>query len=102
MSLPAARSMTCKERKQFREAGIDPSFQKGDFDVFELNEKIVDFVKAMYGLGGEEIEDIPYADLVALADKTYRITYGMEKDVKNSEASGGGTPTDAQNTAAPA
>lgn len=101
MNLPAARSMTRKERKKFRAAGIDPAFQSGELSVVELNEKIIDFmVDEVYKLG-EEYDDVAYSEFVKFCDRTYRMTYAMEPDIKNSEASGSGTLTDANNIVEP-
>ena len=102
--LPPARGLTRKERREFREAGIDPSFI--DFknpdkpvNVQELNEKIINWMsEKIYKINGPEYDDVQYNEFKNLCDLTYQITYGTQSDIKNSSASGGGTLTDAENT----
>lgn len=86
-NLPQARAMSRNELKAFRAAGLDPVF-------FELTEgSTLAFLK-LTALGndwildnvyqGYDFGDTPNNELVELTEKTYRLTYGLEKEVKNS------------------
>jgi len=106
-NLPEPRPMGRKERRSFRDAGIDPAFQNRKTDkekltAVELDEKITDFIIDEVYKIGEETQETPWSELTKLANATYGLTYGMVEDIKNSEASGTGTATDAQTTAEPA
>ena len=84
-NLPEARGLTRKERQALKDAGADPQFRPDGATVAEMNDRIVDFIsKEIYHIDGPEYDDVPYADLIALADKTYRLTYALADDVKNS------------------
>lgn len=85
--LPQARAMNRSELKAFRAAGFDPVF----FEVNEDNK--LSFLK-LTALGndwildniyqGHDFENVPHNELIELAEKTFRLTYGLEKEVKNS------------------
>jgi hypothetical protein len=82
--LPAARSLTRKERRKFQELGLDPALAKGNLNIHEINQKIIEHIeKEIYHIDGEEYDHIPNCEFVKLADKTYRMTYGMKDDIKN-------------------
>lgn len=50
----------------------------------EVNDRIVEFISTeIYHIDGPEYDEVPYADFVNLADKTYRLTYALSDDVKN-------------------
>lgn len=85
ITLPAARSLNRRERKALKAAGADPQFRPDGATIAELNDRIVEFIsKEVYHIDGPEYDDVPYADFIALADKTYRLTYALADDVKNS------------------
>lgn len=85
--LPQARAMNRNELKSFRAAGLDPVFFES------TGENQLSFLK-MTALGndwildnvyqGYDFEAMPNNQLVELAEKTFRLTYGLEKEVKNS------------------
>jgi hypothetical protein len=83
--IPTARGMTNGEYKKFKEAGHDP--------VFFTVEKSVDYGKSIiesrewvieHIYGGNFSDDVSRGDLMALAEKTMRITNGFEAEIKNS------------------
>lgn len=86
MSVPQARAMSRQELKAFRAAGLDPVF----FEITEDNQ--LSFLK-ITALGNDwildnvykeyDFEEVPNNQLVELAEKTFRLTYGLEKEVKN-------------------
>ena len=83
--LPQARGLTRKERRALKAAGADPQFRPEGVSVSEANDRIVDFISTeIYQIDGPDYDDVPYADFVNLADKTYRLTYALPDDVKNS------------------
>ena len=85
ITLPAARSLNRRERKALKAAGADPQFRPDGATIAELNDRIVEFISTeVYHIDGPEYDDVPYADFIALADKTYRLTYALADDVKNS------------------
>lgn len=85
--LPQARAMNRNELKAFRAAGLDPVFFEN------TGENQLSFLK-MTALGndwildniyqGHDFEELPNNQLIELAEKTFRLTYGLEKEVKNS------------------
>jgi hypothetical protein len=85
--LPQARAMSRNELKSFRATGLDPVF----FD--STNDNQLSFLKLTV-LGNDwildniykehDFNDVPNNQLVELAEKTFRLTYGLEKEVKNS------------------
>ena len=83
-SLPEARGLNRRERRAMKAAGADPLFRPGEETTAEMNDRIVDFLsKEIYQIDGEEYDEMPYSDFTALADKTYRLTYALDKDIKN-------------------
>ena len=85
IKLPEARSLNRRERRAMKAAGADPQFRPDGISISEANDKIVDFVSAeVYKIDGPEYDEVPYADFIHLADKTYRLTYALTEDIKNS------------------
>lgn len=86
-ALPKARAMNRSELKAFRTAGLDPVF----FEITEDNR--LSFLK-LTALGndwildniykGQDFDNVPHNQLIELAETTFRLTYGLEKEVKNS------------------
>lgn len=86
-TLPKARAMNRSELKAFRAAGLDPVF----FEVTDDNK--LSFLK-LTALGndwildnvyqGHDFDQVPHNQLIELAETTFRLTYGLEKEVKNS------------------
>jgi hypothetical protein len=83
--LPAARGMTNGEYKKFKESGHDPVFftteklENYGKSIVESKEYII---KEIYD--GNFSDDVNRGDLMALAEKTMRITNGFEAEIKNS------------------
>jgi hypothetical protein len=85
IKLPDARSLNRRERRAMKEAGADPQFRADDVTAFQGNEALVEYLsKEIYHIDGPEYDEIDNAEFVALADKTYRLTFGMPVDIKNS------------------
>jgi len=83
--IPAARGMTNGEYKKFKEAGLDPIFftpekmENYGPSIVESKEYIIENI-----YGGNFSDDVSRGDLMALAEKTMRITNGFETETKNS------------------
>lgn len=82
--IPAARGMTNGEYKKFKDAGHDPVFftaeQERDYgkNIVKSREWIIENI-----YGGNFSDDVSRGQLMALAEKTIKITNGFEEEVKN-------------------
>lgn len=85
--LPQPRAMTRSELQAFRAAGLDPVF----FEITEENKMNFLKLSAMSNdwildnvYQGHDFSSEPHNQLVELAESTFRLTYGLEKETKNS------------------
>ena len=80
-SIIKARSLTVKEMRALRKAGLDPAFANKDGGI-EVTAGMVDWIlEHIYG--GQIADDMPYNEAFRLATDTYSMTYGQESEAKN-------------------
>lgn len=85
--LPKARSMTKDERKAFRDAGFDPAFlnpKDGPTNMLRFNSDVADWIEE-HVYGGPFPGNTPTADIIALAEETYALTYNLPLKAKKEE-----------------
>ena len=77
----AIRSLTVKEVRELRKAGLDPAFTKKE-DSADATAGMVDWI--LEHVYTEQIPaDMPYNEALRIAMDTYAKTYGRESEVKN-------------------
>ena len=77
----AIRSLTVKEVRELRKAGLDPAFAKKE-DSADATAGMVDWI--LEHVYTEQIPaHMPYNEALRIAMDTYAKTYGRENEVKN-------------------
>ena len=75
------RSLTVKEVRELRKAGLDPAFAKKD-ESADVTAGMIDWIlEHIYA--GQIPDDMPYNEALRIATDTYAKTYGRESEVKN-------------------
>ena len=75
------RSLTVKEVRELRKAGLDPAFAKKD-ESADVTTGMIDWIlEHIYA--GQIPGDMPYNEALRIATDTYVKTYGREREVKN-------------------
>ena len=77
----AIRSLTVREVREMRKAGLDPAFAKKE-DSADTTAGMVDWVLG-HVYAGQIPDDMPYNEALRIAMDTYAKTYGREREVKN-------------------
>lgn len=77
----AIRSLTVKEVRELRKAGLDPAFAKKE-DSADATAGMVDWILE-HVYTGLIPADMPYNEALRIAMDTYAKTYGRESEVKN-------------------
>ena len=80
-SIIKARSLTVKEMRALRKAGLDPAFANKDGGI-EATAGMVDWILE-HVYGAQIADDMPYNEAFRLATDTYSMTYGQESEAKN-------------------
>lgn len=75
------RSLTVKEVRELRKAGLDPAFVKKE-DSADATAGMVDWILE-HVYTGQIPADMPYNEALRIAMDTYAKTYGRESEVKN-------------------
>lgn len=85
-SIIKARSLTVKEMRALRKAGLDPALANKDGGIkdggIEVTAGMVDWILE-HVYGGQIADDMPYNEAFRLATDTYSMTYGQESEAKN-------------------
>jgi len=79
---PLPRALTREELKLLRKAGLDPAFLDGDTTV-KVSVGMVDWILD-HVYQNHDFTNTPYPECLELATKTYKLTYGLNQEVKNS------------------
>ncbi len=75
------RSLTVKEVRELRKAGLDPAIVKKD-ESADVTAGMIDWIlEHIYA--GQIPGDMPYNEALRIATDTYTKTYGREREVKN-------------------
>ncbi len=75
------RSLTVKEMRELRKAGLDPAFANKESGI-DATTGMVDWI--LDNIYGDQItDDMPYSEAFRVATDTYAMTYGRESEVKN-------------------
>ncbi len=75
------RSLTVKEVRELRKAGLDPAFAKND-ESADVTAGMVDWISE-HIYAGQIPDDMPYNEALRIAMDTYAKTYGKKSEVKN-------------------
>ena len=75
------RSLTVKEMRELRKAGLDPALAKED-DSAAVTTGMADWILDNIYVG-QIADDMPYSEALRIATDTYAMTYGREAEAKS-------------------